>query len=85
MDDVSPAALLNVAVTDAFAVRVTLHAPVPLQPPDHPANADPAAGAALRVTAVPLAKLALHVEPQLMPLGLLLIVPAPEPLPWTVN
>ena len=85
MDDVSPAALLNVAVTEALAVRATLHAPVPLQPPDHPANADPAAGAALSDTAVPLAKLALQVEPQLMPAGLLVMVPAPAPLPWTVN
>lgn len=85
IDVESPAALLNVAVTEAAAVTVRLHAPVPLHPPDQPANVEPALGAALSVTAVPLGKLALHVCPQLMPAGLLVMVPAPDPAPSTVT
>ena len=76
---------LKVAVTDASAVSVTVHAPVPLQAPDQPANVDVAFGAADSVTAVPLAKLALQVDPQLMPAGLLVMVPAPPPALWTAN
>lgn len=77
--------LLNVAVTDAFALSDTLHVPVPLQPPDQPENDEPAAGVAVSVTAVPVAKFAVHVLPQLIPDGLLLIVPLPEPPAETVN
>jgi len=77
--------VLNVAVTDAFAERVTLQVLVPLHPPDHPANVEPAFGVAVSATAVPLAKLALHVDPQLMPAGLLVIVPPPVPALCTVN
>jgi hypothetical protein len=48
------ALIVNVAVTVAAAVIVTVHAPVPLQPPPlHPANVDPAAGDAVSVTLVP--------------------------------
>lgn len=85
IDEPRPAALLNVAVTEAFAARVTLHAPVPLHAPDQPANDDPVPGAALNVTAVPLAKLALHVDPQSMPAGALVTVPAPVPLSAMVS
>lgn len=80
-----PELALNVAVTEVFAVSVTLHAPVPLHPPDHPVNVDPALGVAVSVTAVPLAKLALHVWPQLMPAGLLAIVPPPVPAAVTLS
>jgi len=68
-----------VAVTDVFADNVTLQLAVPLHAPDHPANVEPEFGAALSDTAVPLTKLALHVDPQLMPAGLLVTVPAPVP------
>src|SRR5437588_12628500 len=60
-------------------------APVPGQAaPLHPANVEPAAGVAVKVTVVPLVKLALHVVVgQLIPDGLLVI--EPEPLPAAVT
>lgn len=76
---------MNVAVTEALAVNVKLHVPAPLQAPDHPANVELELGAAVSVTSVPLAKLALHVDPQLMPEGLLLTVPVPVPALCTVS
>lgn len=77
--------VLKVAVTEAAAVRVTAHVPLPLQAPDHPANVEPELGTAVSVTEVPLAKLALHVVPQLMPVGLLVTVPVPVPASCTVS
>jgi len=45
----------NVAVTVVAADRVTVHEPVPVQPPPlQPLKVDPAAGVAVSVTAVPL-------------------------------
>jgi hypothetical protein len=76
---------VNVAVTEALLVNVTLQAPVPVQAPDQPANVDVAFEAAVSVTTVPLVKLALQVAPQLIPAGLLVTVPAPVPALWTVN
>jgi hypothetical protein len=78
------AAVLNVAVTEALADAIRLHVPVPLQAPDQPANVEPAFGVAVSVTAVPAAKLALHVCPQLMPAGVLLTVPPPVPAATTL-
>jgi phage tail protein X len=71
--------VLNVAVTDLAALMVTLHEPVPLHAPVQPAKVDPAVAFAVKVTTVPLAKFALHVLGQLMPLGLLLTLPLPVP------
>jgi hypothetical protein len=45
---------LNVAVTVASELSVTLHDPVPEQaPPDQPANVEPGAGIAVNATMVP--------------------------------
>jgi hypothetical protein len=66
-------------------VNVTLQVLVPVHAPDQPANVEAALGAAVSVTMVPLVKFALHVAPQLIPAGLLVIVPAPVPVVWTVS
>src|SRR5206468_6756942 len=54
-------------------------------PPLQPVKVEPAAGLAVRVTAVPLAKLAEQVAPQLSPAGLLVTVPLPVPALLTVR
>src|SRR5881398_1080884 len=77
---------VNVAVTVVAALRVTVQAPGPEQPPPlQPLKVEPAAGAAVSVTAVPLAKLAAQVAPQVMPAGLLVTLPAPVPALETVS
>ena len=43
---------LNVAVTDFAESIVTVHVPVPVHAPDHPANEEPVAAAAVSVTTV---------------------------------
>jgi len=58
--------------------------PVPEQAPDQPAKNELAFGFAVSVSDVPLANLALHAEPQLIPEGLLVTVPPPVPAFWTV-
>ena len=68
-----------------FPFNVITHDAVPLHAPDHPTNVEPAAGVAVSVTRVPERKLALQVGPQLIPAGLLLMVPAPFPLAWTLS
>src|ERR1051325_7117846 len=76
---------VNVAVTDWAAVSETVQVPVPVQAPLQPANVEPLAAAAVRVTEVPLAKLALHVLPQLIPAGDEVTVPVPVPALVTVR
>src|SRR2546422_8375468 len=64
----------------------TLFRAVPEQPPPvQPVKVEPAAGVAVSVTAVPLAKLAVHVAPQVMPAGALVTVPLPVPALLTVS
>src|SRR5262245_4978852 len=76
----------KVAVTDCAALIVTVQVPVPVQPPPlQPVKLEPAAGAAVRVTAVPLANEAEHVAPHVMPAGALVMVPLPAPLLLTVS
>src|SRR5437667_6387822 len=77
---------VNVAVTVVAAESVTVQAPVPEQPPPlQPLKVEPAAGAAVRVTAVPLAKLAAQVAPQVIPAGELVTVPLPVPALLTMS
>jgi hypothetical protein len=76
---------LNVAVTEAAALTVTAQVPVPEQAPPQPAKDEPAAGAAVRVMAVPDVTDCEQVAPQLMPVGLLVTVPEPVPLLATDN
>ena len=59
---------------------VTEHVPVPLQPPpDQPVNVPPLPGVAVRVTTVPLAKVAEQspVQPSIPLPGLVLTEPVP--------
>ena len=53
--------------------------------PVQPANAEPAAGVAVRATESPAAKEVLQVAPQLIPAGLLVTVPLPVPAFEIVN
>ena len=75
----------KVAVTEVFAFRATVHVPVPEHAPDQPENTKPEFGAAVRVTVVPAVNGAEQVWPQLMPAGVLLTTPIPEPVSETVS
>src|SRR5512138_3837143 len=76
---------VNVAVTDRAAVMVTMQLPVPVHASLQPANVEPDAAAAVRVTVVPLVMFAEQVDPQLMPPALEVTVPLPVPLLVTVR
>ena len=73
---------VKVAVTEGvvlFAIA-TEHVPVPEQPPPlQPVKVELVAGVAVSVTVDPAANPTVHVLPQLMPLGELVIVPTPVP------
>ncbi len=75
----------KVALTVVAAFTTTEQAAVPLHAPPHPANTDPAAVAAVRVTCVPAVTDWLHVAPQAIPAGTPVTVPAPVPLVVTDN
>src|SRR5439155_21570304 len=76
----------KVAVTGVAALSVTVQVPVLEQPPPlQPVKVEPAAGAAVSVTAVPLVKVAAQMAPQEIPAGTLVTVPLPAPLKVTVN
>jgi hypothetical protein len=77
--------VLNFAPTEVAAFMVTLHVVVPLQPPDHPPNDALVAGAAVSVTTVPAGNVATQVVPQLIPEGLLVMLPPPVPEVVTVS
>src|SRR3989441_10132265 len=76
----------KVAVTVVAAETVATEVRVPVQPPPlQPMKAEPAAGFAVRVTTVPLTKLAEQLAPQAMPAGLLVTVPEAAPAVATVS
>ncbi len=75
---------VNVADTLSAALMVTMQLPVPLQAPLQPVKVPPLAGVAVRVTCDPPVKLALQVEPQLIPAGVLATVPLPFTLTLSV-
>src|SRR5438445_7949167 len=77
--------MAKVAVTACAALIVTLQAPVPVQLPLQPVKVEPAAGAAVKVTAVPLVNEAEQVAPQEIPAGELVTVPLPPPALVTVS
>jgi hypothetical protein len=77
--------VLNVAVTFRGPLIVTLQAPVPVQSPLQPANTIPLSGVGVSETSEPPAKVALQVEPQLMPAGDEVTVPVPVPALVTVS
>jgi hypothetical protein len=68
---------LKVAVTDLAAVMETEQAPTPEQAPLHPAKVDPEPGMAVRMTVVPLPKVAVQTLGQVMPPGALETEPEP--------
>lgn len=72
-------------MTDVEPATETVQVPVPVQPPLHPVNVEPALAAAVSVTDVPPEKLDEQFEPQLIPLGALVTVPAPAPALVTVR
>jgi len=73
-------------VTEVAAFRVTVQVPVPEQPPPlQPEKVEPAAGVAVRVTAVPMVNEAEQVAPHEMPEGALVTVPLPVPVLVTLR
>jgi|SRR6266496_2556950 len=78
-------AAVKVAVADWSADSVQEQLPVPEHALPHPEKVEPESGAAISVTAVPCAKVALQVAPQLMPDGALETVPEPVPALLTVS
>lgn len=54
------------------------HSEVPVQAPLQPANEEPVPAVAVSVNCVSFAKLALQVDPQVIPAGLLVTVPVPD-------
>ena len=71
--------VVKAAVTDLLLSIVTVQPPVPEQAPDQPEKVEPAEGEAVRVTEVPISYSSKQSPPQLMPVGLLAIVPEPVP------
>src|SRR5262245_60504089 len=69
---------VNVAITALAMVIASLHGSVPLQAPDQPVNAQPAAGIAVRVIMAPSTRLALQVAPQSIAAGAETTVPEPS-------
>lgn len=75
----------KVAVADLDVSIVRLQTPVPEHAPLQPMKVDPASGVAVNVTLALLVKAKEQVPPQLIPAGLLVIVPLPAPSLATVS
>ena len=75
----------KLAVTARAELIVTVQAPVPVQLPLQPVKVEPATGAAVKVTMVPVANAAEQLAPQEMPAGALVTVPVPTPVLLTVS
>src|SRR5262245_11685615 len=71
--------VVNVGLTQRTPAMVSWHGPVPVQDPDQPTNSEAWSAVAVRVTEVPVGKLASHVVPQSIPDGLEDTVPLPGP------
>ena len=77
---------MKVPVTVAAESIVTMHVPVPVQPPpDQPANLDPVSGSPVSLTSVPIPIAWEQSEPQSMPIGLETMSPLPLPASATVK
>jgi hypothetical protein len=76
---------VKVAVTLVAVVMETVHVPVPEHAPPQPANVEPLEGVAVSVTDVPWSNVALQAEPQLIPAGLDVTVPVPDPASVTAS
>jgi hypothetical protein len=75
----------NVGVAVVLAPRVTLHVPMPVHGPDHPAKVVPGSGAGVKITSVPGGKLAVQRSGQSIPAGVLITLPAVPPAFFTVS
>ncbi len=75
----------NEALTLCAALMLTTQLPVPVQAPLQPAKVLPVVGVAVSVTLVPLLNAALQAVPQLMPAGVLVMVPEPVPVRVTLS
>ena len=69
---------LKLAVTDLLASITKLQADVPLHAPLQPAKVEPVVGVAVKLTLVPVVKVAEQADPQLMELPLTVPDPAPD-------
>ena len=76
---------LKVAIAVKLLFMVTVHVPMPVQAPLHPAKKAPVLALAVSLTTVPEAKEALQVLGQAIPAGLLVTVPVLVPARLTVS
>lgn len=76
---------LNCAMTVALPFSVKVQPAERLQESYHASNVEPELGVAVSVTTVPVGKSAVQAVGQLMPAGLLVIMPAPTPVTCTVS
>ena len=77
---------VNIAPTDLLPLTVIeQELPATESQADQPPKLDPADGTASNATTVPCVKFAWHVEPQFIPVGLLVTMPPPFPILLSVN